>query len=103
MEGENYYKQQLLGLAKEIPKSDDLVINRDELFQGLENESSIIKCLCTGCGVIYELDEHAAEKLSEISETELPKDLKGKYFEIGGCSLCDTADAKVELKDAHNG
>lgn len=92
-------KKELLGTTTRIEADGNHRVDSQMILAPLENDGSVIRLFCTGCGYTFELSRDLAEKhLSSVSKT-LPSIIDpGEYLETNGCGVCTGLGDTFEIK-----
>jgi len=97
-EGKPQLNKELFGQVKKLPATGGHIIDEDNITTPFEDDDSVIRTFCKGCGTILEISCEGAENLAVLAGIIVPDPVKNHFFESERCIACADDFDEVELK-----
>jgi len=91
-------KKEIFGQVKKLPATGDHVIDEERIIAPFEDDDSVIRTFCKGCGTILEISSGGTENLAVLAGIIVPDPVENHFFESERCIACADDFDEVELK-----
>ena len=90
--------EKLFGRVRKLAATGDHKATRAKLLEPMDDDESVIRAFCKGCGMYLHIHELGSRNLARLVGADLPDSLEGLFFGAERCIACDNDFRTVELK-----